>query len=132
TFRATSDAIQYRELEPLRLKGKAELVPAWEAIGVIAAQPVRRGATRSEAPLVGRADKLELLESMYLRVAREGRPHLVTLIGQAGVGKSRLLLEYENRLCTNGQGPTFRRGHCLPYGSGIVYWALGEVLRSEA
>jgi class 3 adenylate cyclase/tetratricopeptide (TPR) repeat protein len=132
TFRATREAIEYHELEPLQLKGKAKPVSAWEAVGVLAAQPVRRISPRAQSPLVGRADKLELLESLYGRAAREGRPHLVTVIGQAGVGKSRLLLELENRLCDGDQGPTFRKGHCLPYGSGIVYWALGEVLRSEA
>ena len=132
TFRATRDAIQYKELEPLRLKGKAELVPAWEAVGVMAAQPVRRGASRSETPLVGRADKLELLESLYMRVAREGRPHLVTVIGQAGVGKSRLLVELKRKLADGELEPSIRQGHCLPYGSGIVYWALGEVIRAEA
>src|SRR6185312_4564693 len=62
TFRATREAIEYRELVPLTLKGKAEAVPAWEAVGVLAAQPVRRVAAR-ETPLVGRSDKLELLRS---------------------------------------------------------------------
>jgi class 3 adenylate cyclase/tetratricopeptide (TPR) repeat protein len=132
TYRATQDAISYRRLEPLTLKGKAEPVPAWEATGVLAAQPGRRAAARTESPLVGRADKLELLESLYSRVSQEGRPHLVTVIGQAGVGKSRLLLELKRRLGERQPQPTFREGHCLPYGSGIVYWALGEVIRSEA
>jgi class 3 adenylate cyclase/ribosomal protein L40E len=68
TFRATREAIEYTLLEPLTLKGKAEPVPAWEAVGVMAAQPVRR--TGVETPLVGRADKLELLESVYERVER--------------------------------------------------------------
>jgi class 3 adenylate cyclase len=132
TYRATRDAIQYRRLEPLTLKGKAEPVPAFEAAGVLAARPVRRAAARTESPLVGRADKLELLGSIYARVARERRPHLVTVIGQAGVGKSRLLLELKRQLEKQETSPTFREGHCLPYGSGIVYWALGEVIRSEA
>jgi class 3 adenylate cyclase/tetratricopeptide (TPR) repeat protein len=132
TYRATRQAIDYRPLEPLRLKGKAELVPAWEATGVIAAQPARRAEARGEAPLVGRADKLELLESLYERASHEHRPNLVTVIGQAGVGKSRLLLELRRRLSARDPEPTFREGRCLPYGSGIVYWALGEVIRSEA
>src|SRR5881392_3012902 len=85
-----------------------------------------------ETPLVGRDDKLELLETIYDRAAREGRPHLVTVIGQAGVGKSRLRLEFERRLADSDPLPTVREGRCLPYGSGIVYWALGEVLRAEA
>ena len=107
-------------------------MPAWEAIGVLAAQPARRAAACGEAPLVGRDDKLELLESIYERVATQDRPHLVTVIGQAGVGKSRLLLEFERRLCERERRAGVREGRCLPYGSGIVYWALGEVMRAEA
>jgi class 3 adenylate cyclase/tetratricopeptide (TPR) repeat protein len=131
TVRATEEAIEYRDVGPLELKGKAEPVPAWEAVGVTAAQPLRRGALRSESPLVGRTDELELLESIYNRVTREGRPHLVTLIGQAGVGKSRLLRECERLLAAMEPAPVMREGRCPPYGSTIVFWALGEVLRAE-
>ena len=131
TFRATSQAIDYRQLEALTLKGKAEPVAAWEAAGVLARQPARR-TSFGETPLVGRSDKLELLRSVYDRVERERRAHLVTVIGQAGVGKSRLRQELERLLSQRHPPPTFREGRCLPYGSGIVYWALGEVIRAEA
>src|SRR6478672_10492798 len=131
TYRATRDAIAYEELEPLALKGKAEPVAAWEATGALASAPSRRALPASEAPLVGRDDELSLLQSIYGRVVREGRPHLVTLVGQAGVGKSRLLREYELALGGTDPVPTFRQGRCLPYGSSIVYWALGEVVRAE-
>jgi len=131
TFRATGLAIEYRPLEPLTLKGKAEPVPAWEALDVIARQRARR-TSFGETPLVGRDDKLELLRSIYDRVERERRAHLVTVIGQAGVGKSRLRQELERLLGQRHPPPTFREGRCLPYGSGIVYWALGEVIRAEA
>jgi class 3 adenylate cyclase/tetratricopeptide (TPR) repeat protein len=130
TFRATREAIAYRHLEPLTLKGKAEPVPAWEAVSLIAAQPARR--VSAETPLIGRTDKLELLRSVYERVERDRRSHLVTVIGQAGVGKSRLRHELERNLSERHPPPTFREGRCLPYGSGIVYWALGEVIRAEA
>ncbi len=131
TFRTTRDAIAYEELEPLTLKGKAEPVAAWEATGALASAPSRRALPAREAPLVGRDDELALLQSIYGRVVREGRPHLVTLVGQAGVGKSRLLREYELALGGTDPVPTFRQGRCLPYGSSIVYWALGEVVRAE-
>ncbi len=131
TFLATREAVAYTELEPLRLKGKAEPVPAWEASGAIAA-PARRRSFYGQSPLVGREDKLELLQSLYSRVERERKAHLVTIFGQAGVGKSRLRAEFERRMPENGSSPTFREGRCLPYGSGIVYWALAEVLRAEA
>ena len=132
TFRATSQAIDYTQLEPLTLKGKAA------ASGRHGRRPGRwhasspRRTSFGETPLVGRDDKLELLRSVYDRVERERRAHLVTVIGQAGVGKSRLRQELERLLGQRHPPPTFREGRCLPYGSGIVYWALGEVIRAEA
>ncbi|HEY1357224.1 MAG TPA: adenylate/guanylate cyclase domain-containing protein [Thermoleophilaceae bacterium] len=129
TMRASGEAIRYEELEPLTLKGKAEPVPAWEAVGLISEQAVVRAASGREAPLVGRDYEIGTLESLYERVTRESRPHLITLIGEAGVGKSRLLAEFETRI--SDREAVFRTGRCLPYGSGIVFWALGEVLREE-
>src|SRR4029079_4103114 len=69
--------------------------------------------------------------SLLDRVSREGRPHLVTVVGQAGVGKSRLLRELMSRMIDSDEPPTIRRGQCPPYGAGIAYWALGEVLNQE-
>ena len=133
TYRATAGEVEYHELTPLHLKGKAEPVPAWEAAGLLAAQPTRRTTARVATPLVGRDDELALMESLYGRVARERRPHLVTLIGQAGVGKSRLLHEFRQRVeAGTEESPAFREGRCLPYGSGVVYWALSEVIRADA
>jgi class 3 adenylate cyclase/tetratricopeptide (TPR) repeat protein len=131
TYRATRHVVEYQELEALELKGKAEPVRAWEAVGVTAAQPVGRMLARNEAPLVGRDDELRLLESLYGRVVSEGRPHLVTVVGQAGVGKTRLQRELERALTARPDAPTLRQGRCLPYGSSIVFWALGEVVRTE-
>ncbi|MFL5956020.1 MAG: adenylate/guanylate cyclase domain-containing protein [Solirubrobacterales bacterium] len=131
TQRATAHTITYDALEPLELKGKAEPVPAYEATGVVAVQPARLRAPGGQAPLVGRSDELALLESIYGRVERERRPHLVTLVGAAGVGKSRLLRELDGRLKAREPAPNLRQGRCLPYGSTIVFWALGEVVRAE-
>ena len=80
---------------------------------------------------MGRDNEIDTLQALYDRVVREGAPHLVTLVGEAGVGKSRLLREFELMMCQHPSGPSFRTGRCLPYGSGIVFWALGEVLRDE-
>ncbi|HZB77263.1 MAG TPA: adenylate/guanylate cyclase domain-containing protein [Solirubrobacteraceae bacterium] len=131
TMRATDAAVSYEALEPLTLKGKAEPVPAWEAVGLIAEHSVRRVAPARESPLVGRQQELTTLDSLYERVVREGTSHLVTIVGEAGVGKSRVLREFEVRLGRHPSDPTVRTGRCLPYGSGIVFWALGEVLREE-
>jgi class 3 adenylate cyclase/tetratricopeptide (TPR) repeat protein len=129
TYRASREAISYERLEPLTLKGKEEPVPAWEATGVLA-EP-RRGTGRTETPLIGREEEAGLLNSLVDRVEREGRPHLVTVIGQAGVGKSRLLRELMSTLAESEDPPTIRRGQCPPYGAGIAYWALAEVLNDE-
>src|SRR5215210_3810099 len=131
TMRATDAAVRYEPLEPLTLKGKAEPVPAWEAVGLIAEHSVRRVGPARESPLVGRQQELATLDSLYQRVVRDGTSHLVTIVGEAGVGKSRLLREFEARLSQHPSKPTVRTGRCLPYGSGIVFWALGEVLREE-
>jgi class 3 adenylate cyclase/tetratricopeptide (TPR) repeat protein/ribosomal protein L40E len=129
TYRATGQAISYERLQPLTLRGKEEAVPAWEATGVLS-EP-RRGAGRAETPLIGREEEAALLASLVERVERETRPHLVTVIGQAGVGKSRLLRELMSGLSSAENPPTIRRGQCPPYGAGIAYWALAEVLEEE-
>ncbi len=131
TMRATRGAVRYEELSPLELKGKSEPVPAWEALSLTATHSVGRAAAAHESPLVGRDNELVTLETLYERVVREGSPHLVSLIGEAGVGKTRLLREFERVLGEHSIAPTVRTGRCLPYGSGIVFWALGEVLRAE-
>ena len=130
TFRLTRGAITYEEVGPLDLKGKSEPVPAWEATGVVGPGVARR-VTRAETPLVGREDESALLESLFERVMREGRPHLVTVIGQAGVGKSRLLRELTAGVTGRPDGPAVREGHCPAYGAGVAYWALAEVLRDQ-
>jgi class 3 adenylate cyclase/tetratricopeptide (TPR) repeat protein len=129
TYRATRDAVSYERLEQLTLKGKEEPVSAWEATGVLS-EP-GRGLGRAETPLIGREEEAALLASLVERVEHEGRPHLVTVIGQAGVGKSRLLRELTSTLAEADQPPTIRRGQCPPYGAGIAYWALAEVLNEE-
>jgi tetratricopeptide (TPR) repeat protein len=129
THHETQEAISYERLEPLALKGREERVPAWEATGTLA-EP-RRGAARAQTPLIGRHEEAGLLTSLVERVDREGRPHLVTVVGPAGVGKSRLLRELTSDLGDSDDPPTIRRGQCPPYGAGIAYWALAEVLKEE-
>ena len=128
TYRATGGAIDYSPLEqPLVLKGKAEPVPAWEALS----QDQAREPAPARAPLVGRTAELAQLRDLLARVERRRGPHLATVIGEPGVGKSRLLRHFEQELQGLGEPAIFRHGRCLPYGSGIVYWPLGEVIRAE-
>jgi class 3 adenylate cyclase/tetratricopeptide (TPR) repeat protein len=130
THRLTRAAIEYEELEPLELKGKSEPVPAWEAVQVLVRGAAPRGE-RVETPLIGREDEWSLLESHYERVVNEGRPHLVTVLGPAGVGKSRLLRELVAKLGEHDQQPALREGRCPAYGAAISYWALGEIMREQ-
>jgi len=130
---ATRDAIEYRALEePLALKGKAQPVHAWEAIAPLAAQTTADSVAQpARAPLVGRAAELAQLHSLVERVEQRRGAHLATVIGEAGVGKSRLLQEFERELRLGQTVPLVRRGRCLPYGSSVAYWPLGEVIRAE-
>jgi class 3 adenylate cyclase/tetratricopeptide (TPR) repeat protein len=130
TRRLSDSAVRYKELAPLELKGKAAPVPAWEAIELLEPEePVSRPEQR--APLVGRQAELAALQTMFERVVRDGAPHLVTVVGQAGVGKSRLLAELEARLDTRGSEVRLLRGRCLAFGASVVYWPLAEMLRAE-
>jgi class 3 adenylate cyclase/tetratricopeptide (TPR) repeat protein len=130
THRATEAAVRYKQLPALELKGKAEPVPAWRAIELLEAdQPAERVGVR--APLVGRQAELAQLETMFERVVRDRAPHLVTVVGQAGVGKSRLLFELEQKLAMQEADVRLLRGRCLAFGSNVVYWPLTEMLRAE-
>jgi class 3 adenylate cyclase/tetratricopeptide (TPR) repeat protein len=130
TQRLSAGGVAYRELEPLTLRGKAEPVSTWEALEVREAGRSATGDAPS-TPLVGRGEEISRLESLFERVVRDGTPHLVTVIGQAGVGKSRLLRELEGHLEQSAPPVSVRRGRCLAVGSGIVYWPLAEILRAE-
>jgi class 3 adenylate cyclase/tetratricopeptide (TPR) repeat protein len=130
TQRLTAKVIDYHELEPLALKGKAERVAAWEAVAVPSPEGTTAQALRSSVPLVGRDEELTRLQGLLERVTREHAPHLVTIVGQAGVGKSRLLGELERTL-EEGGGNRLLRGRCLAFGQGVVYWPLIEMIRSE-
>jgi class 3 adenylate cyclase/tetratricopeptide (TPR) repeat protein len=130
TQRLTRGAIEYTELEPLDLKGKSRPVAAFEAGAVLVSGPASRGA-RAATPLIGREEESTFLFSLYERVVREQRPHLVTVLGQAGVGKTRLMRELTERIAGRPEQPAIRVGRCPAYGAGIAYWALGEILRDQ-
>ena len=80
------------------------------------------------APLVGRESELELLENTYARAVRDRRASLFTVYGEPGVGKSRLAREFVAGL----EGATVLGGRCLPYGEGITYWPLAEMVKASA
>jgi class 3 adenylate cyclase/tetratricopeptide (TPR) repeat protein len=119
TLALVGEAVDVEPLQPLVLKGKTEPVPAYRLLRVRQA-PERQ----HEALFVGRARELAIVREAWERVRTEQRCELVTLVGTAGVGKSRLVLEFLSSV-----EATVVRGRCLPYGAGITYWPVVEVLK---
>ena len=131
THRATRDLFEYESLEPVALKGKAEPVPLWRAIRAHAG--FRRGIDATGATaFVGRELERTLLEQAYLRAVRERAVQLVTVAGEPGVGKSRLIHEFFGFIDDQPDLVWWRHGRCLPYGEGVSFWALGEMIKSQA
>jgi class 3 adenylate cyclase/predicted ATPase len=131
TMRATGGKVSYLPLAPLALKGKAEPVAAWEAQQILDERRDAASGLRTVAPFVGRREELGELDRLFGRVVASGSPHLVTVMGQPGVGKTRLLREFERVLASGTPAVTLRRGRCLQFGTSVVYWPLSELLRSE-
>ena len=123
---ATNRVVSYGAHRAIDAKGHSVPVSAWAALTVPADPGPRAGGL--SAPFIGREDEVALLGAVASRVAREHVVQLVTLFGQAGVGKSRLIAELVGRL------PDARilQGRCLPYGEGVTYWPLGEAAKAEA
>ncbi|HWD46779.1 MAG TPA: adenylate/guanylate cyclase domain-containing protein, partial [Actinomycetota bacterium] len=131
TFRATSRAFHYRELGPVQVKGKADPVPVWRLEGARSRTGIE-AARRSAAPFVGRQAELELLEGLFERTLAERTVRLVTVVGEPGVGKSRFVGELAAHADARPELVTWRQGRCLPYGDGITFWALGEIVKAQA
>jgi class 3 adenylate cyclase/tetratricopeptide (TPR) repeat protein len=132
TYRATSHVIEYRAREPVVVKGKTDPVAVWEAVEARS----RFGVdiiSHAGTPLIGRAREVELLRATLARVREEATPQLVTIVGVPGIGKSRLVYELMRAV---GDDPdaivTWRQGRSLPYGDGVTFWALAEMVKAQA
>jgi class 3 adenylate cyclase/tetratricopeptide (TPR) repeat protein len=123
--RLVRDLVELEELDPIELRGWREPVAASRVVGARESGRPRRSLS---APLVGRESELELLENTFARTSRQGRPTLVTLYGEPGVGKSRLAREFVDGL----EYATVLRGRCLPYGEGVTYWSIAEMVKASA
>jgi class 3 adenylate cyclase/tetratricopeptide (TPR) repeat protein len=132
TYRAASGAIAFEEAGKQTLKGKAAPVPTWRAVAVVARRGGSGRAAQLEPPFVGRDEELRTLKEQFHATAREGKPRLVTIIGQAGIGKSRLGWELEKYLDGVVENIWFHEGRSPSYGEGISYWALAEMVRGRA
>jgi class 3 adenylate cyclase len=131
TFEATSVVFEYEELEPAALKGKAEVVRVFHA----KAPRARFGTdlTRThDSPFVGREIDLVLLKGVFEKAVAAQSVQLVTVVGEPGLGKSRLVAELFAYIDARPELVRWRQGRSLPYGEGITFWALGEIVKAHA
>src|SRR5262249_25029644 len=120
-------AVVVERAEPLSLKGKADPVPAFRLLEVLPGVPAL--ARRLDSPMLGRDAELAAVVDAFERAVRGPGCELVTIVGVAGVGKSRLIREVSARLSDRAQ---ILEGRCLPYGDGITFWPLGEIVKQAA
>jgi class 3 adenylate cyclase len=130
TAAAAAGAFEFSAERVVEAKGKPD--------GVVGSRVVRalrtmrpRGIGGLPRVFVGRDGELDLLQATYRRAATQSEPHLVTIVGEPGVGKSRLVRELCEALEGETPAPIARTGRCLAYGAGITYWPLGEVVREH-
>lgn len=129
SYRRTRLVFEYVELEPVLLKGKAEPIRIRQPL----APKARVGELpRPTGPMVGRADEVELLHRIFTRTVRDRSVQLVTVTGEPGVGKSRLIAELGAEIEATPELISWRVGRCLPYGDGVTFWALGEIVKAQA
>ena len=132
TRRASEASIAYEDIGSQTFKGKADAIPLWRALRVVAG---RKGLLRSaglEAPFVSRDREMRLSKELFHASADEGKGHLLSVVGVAGIGKSRLSWELEKYMDGLLSNLWWHRGRCLSYGEGVTYWALAEMVRMRA
>ena len=132
TRRATERAIAYSDAGTHEIKGRAESIALWRAVRITAG---RRGDLKRdilEPPFVGRERELRLLKELFNASADQRKAYLVSVIGIAGIGKSRLAWELQKYLDGIDRTIRWHEGRCLSYGDGVSYWALAEMVRMRA
>ncbi len=127
TLALVRDAVRVETVEPLSLKGKADPVPAFRLIEVLSGAPAF--VRRLDSPMLGRDAELTAVVEACERAERGPGCELVTIVGVAGVGKSRLIREVSSRLAGRAR---ILEGRCLPYGEGVTFWPLAEIVRQAA
>jgi class 3 adenylate cyclase/tetratricopeptide (TPR) repeat protein len=131
TYQATMHQFHYEELQPVRVKGKIDPVTIWRAL-----RPRSRFGVdvdlEPSTPMVDREVELTLLTVVYERAVRESSVQLINIVGEPGVGKSRLVREFRAWIDARPELVPWRQGRCLAYGEGVTFWALGEVVKAQA
>jgi class 3 adenylate cyclase/tetratricopeptide (TPR) repeat protein len=131
TYEATALVFDYAEAQPETLKGKSEPVRVFHAKGPRAR--LGTDVTRvHDAPFIGREIDLAILKGIFDKTLATTSPQLVTVVGEPGLGKSRIVAELLGYVDAKPDLITWRQGRCLPYGEGIAFWALGEILKAQA
>ncbi len=131
TYRLTKDVIEFEHLEPVIVKGKPDPLPVWRVLSAHS----RVGADSEVAPrtpFIGREHELKILKETFRRTLHESSVQMVTIVGEPGVGKTRLLREFSSFVDEQEELIVWRQGRSLPYGEGITFWALGEILKADA
>lgn len=123
--RLAAASLVVEDAGPLELRGLGSALRAWRVVDALdgGARPIG-----PRAPLVGRDTELELLANTFARTARDGRAHLFTIFGEPGIGKSRLAREFVD----GAERASILTGRCLPYGEGVTYWPLAEMVKAAA
>ena len=129
TKRMSEAAIDYEDTGRHELKGKAEAIQLWRAVRVVGTRGGEGRSTSLEAPFVGRAGELRLVKELFHTTTDESKARLVSVVGVAGIGKSRLAWEFEKYVDGLIDDIWWHRGRCLAYGEGVAYWALAEMVR---
>ena len=132
TYRAASSGVAFEPVGDQTLKGKPLPVAAWRALRVVAEVGGRNRRETLEAPFVGRDDEFRLLKDLFHATARERRARLVSVVGAAGIGKSRLTWEFLKYIDGLVEKVWWHDGRSPAYGTGISFWALGEMVRGRA
>ncbi|HET7758958.1 MAG TPA: adenylate/guanylate cyclase domain-containing protein, partial [Gaiellaceae bacterium] len=132
TRRASEAAISYADAGEHTLKGKSEPVALWRAERVTAFRGGENRAVGLESPFVGREGELRLVKDLFHATSDERRARLVSIVGIAGIGKTRLSWELEKYIDGLLEDVYWHRGRCLAYGEGVAYWALAEMVRMRA
>ncbi len=131
TRRASEAAIEYEDTGTHQVKGREQPVHGWRALRVVAGVGGARRSVGLEAPFVGRDQELALIIRSFDSTAEDRRARMVTVMGEAGSGKSRLLWEFYKHLDGVESSVRWHQGRCLSYGEGVAYWALAEMVRSR-
>ncbi len=132
TQEAASRAVAFEPAGDQALKGKSEKVPTWRAMRVLSEVGGRGRAEALEPPFVGRAEELRLLKDLRDTVGRESRARMVSLVGEAGIGKSRLVWEFLKWIDGLIEDTYWHEGRSPSYGDGVTFWAVAEMIRRRA